>query len=348
MNDNDIEIVEEKRNVVKTSDVLLLEIQKEDPTFQDTQPVCVDFGINIDFLKAINMNDLTQEEVKPFEYIVNPILPTQGLGFIYAATGVGKTLFALNLAYAIAAGGRFLKYVCPKPRRVLYVDGEMAFNQLLHRIKQIVQQQGTLEFDDNFLLITPDKMLPHSVPQIDTTEGQLFYNKFIQKYNIEVIIFDNLSVLSSFDENKANEWRFIQKWLIQLRSIGKSVIVIHHCGKTADTYRGTSKMLDCADFAILLQNVNDDTEDEAKLNIKKFKVVYQKNRAFGGQDAVSYEVQLHNNQWGFQTNEQTLLDKIINCARAGMKQREIAKELLTNQPKVHRLLKSARARGLIE
>src|SRR5262245_49426910 len=97
---------------------------------------------NIEEIRPIDManyNSLPLEEMmkeKPpaIEYVFYPCMPTQGICWVYAATGMGKTMFTLNLAYAIASGGKFLNYSCPKPRKVLYVDGEMAYNQLHARV----------------------------------------------------------------------------------------------------------------------------------------------------------------------------------------------------------------------
>src|ERR1700720_1040571 len=65
---------------------------------------------SIDNFKPIPFDELKVIVPPPIEYVFHPCLPTQGIAFIYAATGLGKTLFALNMAYAIAAGGSFLKY----------------------------------------------------------------------------------------------------------------------------------------------------------------------------------------------------------------------------------------------
>ena len=44
--------------------------------------------------------------------------------------GVGKTFFALNLAHAIATGGEFLGWKADKPRKVLFLDGEIAASDM--------------------------------------------------------------------------------------------------------------------------------------------------------------------------------------------------------------------------
>jgi hypothetical protein len=57
--------------------------------------------------------------------VLDPIIPEKDLVMLYAARGTGKTHVALDIAYAVATGGSFLKWQAPKPRRVLLVDGKM-------------------------------------------------------------------------------------------------------------------------------------------------------------------------------------------------------------------------------
>jgi hypothetical protein len=302
----------------------------------------------IEDFKRLNFMQLEEITPEKIEYVFEPCLPVQGIAFIYAATGVGKTLFALNLAYAIAGGGSFLKYSCPKPRKVLYVDGEMAFTQIHGRLMQIAERQGELDFKENLLLMTPDKVLPNRMPKIDEEEGQYLYKEIMLKDEIEVVIFDNVSVLSSIDENSSHEWKIVQDWILHLRSLGKSVIVIHHAGKNKEEYRGTSKMLDCMDVAISLQTVIDDVLEDDKEYGRKIKVVYKKARVFGGKDALSYEVTFKEGFWNFQSIEKTEMDLVIEKTCLKINQHTIAKELGCSQSKVAKLVMKARKLGILQ
>jgi KaiC/GvpD/RAD55 family RecA-like ATPase len=357
MSDIEDKNIEESKK--QLSEKLKNDIQKEEPNFdftyggrlnEDGSPkkiVPIKPLPDISKILPISNAEIISTVVQPIDYVVYPCLPTQGIGFIYAATGIGKTRFTLNLAYAIAAGGAFLKYKCPKPRKVLYVDGEMAFNELHQRYMAVVKQQGPLHFSENFSFLTPDKIIPFKIPKIDTEEGQQVYLHLIEKYGFEVIIFDSLSRVSSFDENRANEWRPIEEFLLYLKSIGKTIIIVHHAGKEKNGYRGTSIMMDCANFGISLQAVVQDTlEEDRNWDEQKIKIEYQKTRGFSGQEACSYEISLKNESWTYRSVEQTDLDKVIERLNINMTQAAIAKELGFSQPKVSRLIKKARFGGL--
>ena len=52
-------------------------------------------------LKILNLDELLQMEVPELNYILNPILREQGTGMIWAFRGIGKTWFALNIAFTV-------------------------------------------------------------------------------------------------------------------------------------------------------------------------------------------------------------------------------------------------------
>src|ERR1051326_7465415 len=74
---------------------------------------------------AVTAAEFIATQIPQREMILDPIVPSQGLVMVYALRGIGKTFFSLSAAYAIAAAGSFLRFKAARPRRVLYLDGEM-------------------------------------------------------------------------------------------------------------------------------------------------------------------------------------------------------------------------------
>jgi RecA-family ATPase len=90
---------------------------------------------------------------------------------IHAWHGVGKIRVALGIAYAVATGGEFLTWEAPRPRRVLYLDGEMPGSALWDRLKALVEADKR-DFDPtNLLIVTPD-VQDGPMPDLATFEGQ--------------------------------------------------------------------------------------------------------------------------------------------------------------------------------
>src|SRR5258708_39737251 len=71
------------------------------------------------------------------DYILDPVLNSQGLLMLAAPRGVGKTHVALHIGGAVASAGTFLKWKAHKSRRVTYVDGEMPAADLQARLKTL-------------------------------------------------------------------------------------------------------------------------------------------------------------------------------------------------------------------
>lgn len=338
---------DDKKDVFSTDEEIIKEIQKEEPDFNLSNIYPFYKNVEVKEYKSITCEDIEGMTPMPIEFVFYPCLPKNGIAAVYAATGVGKTLFTLNIAYAIAIGGDFLKYSCPKPRKVLYVDGEMPLNQLIARVKLIQKDEIDQVNLKNLVFLNPETVLPHKIPKIDDENGQNTYKKIIEENQYEVIVFDNISVLSAFDENKAHEWEKLQNFFLELRAQGITVIFVHHAGKDKTGYRGSSKMLDCVDVAISLQAVNDDYLEEDKFFGKKFKIIYHKIRHDVSQEILPFEVTLKDGQWGYQSVEKSELDKIVELYRLKMNQRDIAKDLNLSLSKVNRLIKKARQLRLL-
>src|SRR5437867_8213924 len=89
-------------------------------------------------LRDVTLGEFLSMTFAPREYVMEPIIPTKGLAMLFASRGVGKTYISLGIGTAVAAGTAFLNWTAPKPRRVLYIDGEMPANTMQHRLAEIV------------------------------------------------------------------------------------------------------------------------------------------------------------------------------------------------------------------
>ena len=171
---------------------------------------------------------------------------------LYAWRGIGKTFFALEIAYAVASGGSFLGWTAPKPRGVLYVDGEMPGTVLQERIARIVSSSEQEAAPGTFRIITPD-MQEAGMPNLSEQAGQQEIGRHIDE-TTELVIVNNLSCLvrGGGRENDAESWLSVQDWALRLRSRGKSVLFVHHAGK-GGAQRGTSKRENVLDVVLLLR-----------------------------------------------------------------------------------------------
>ena len=90
-------------------------------------------------LRPLTAAEFLARELPPRKNILGAWLPEKGIVMVYSPRGVGKTLFGMTCAYAIAAGAGFLGFDVPEARKVLYLDAEMPAAAMQERLAAIVQ-----------------------------------------------------------------------------------------------------------------------------------------------------------------------------------------------------------------
>lgn len=202
-------------------------------------------------LRAFNIQEFLSTEIPERKMILDPIIPSQRLLLLYSKRGVGKTFLSLAIGYAVASGVSFLRWKSIAQVKVHYVDGEMPANLMQERIDKLVKGFGVdLQDPSYFRLITPD-LQEEGIVDISTEYGQMLLEKAIDQ-DTGLLILDNLSTLApSMQENEADAWAPIQTWILKLRKMGLSVLLVHHAGKSGrqrgtsrreDAFEGSSKM----------------------------------------------------------------------------------------------------------
>jgi putative DNA primase/helicase len=236
-------------------------------------------------LRAVKAGEFLRMDIKPREMLLDPILPAQGLAMIHAKRGVGKTHVALGIAAAVASGKGFLRWKAPKPRRALFVDGELPASVLQPWVAESVLSIDADEAGDNLTLITPD-LQESGIPDLATIEGQAALLSHVEA--ADLVILDNLSALvRAGNENEAESWLPLQAWALDLRRRGKSVIFVHHSGRSGNP-RGTSKREDLLDTVIALRHPPSYRADEGL----RAELHFEKTRHFHGKGAEPFEIEL--------------------------------------------------------
>lgn len=315
----------------------------EDLTQEDKAPIG-NIGLRGEDL-MVNHLDLIKEPIVPLEYVLHPILTTGGYVLLHAEAGVGKTHFCLNLAYAIAQGGRFLKYAARAPRKVLYVDAELGKNDIRRRMESIQEKQGELVFDNLHYLFF-DQFPNGNMPQIDTEAGRRFYTACLVNGNYAGIFLDNLVNLTTADLNKPSEWYAIQQWILQLRKLGIFFFLLHHAGSDVTKQLGTTARITIANTVISLQRPDREIKD-------KVKVEYQKARDMKNDEAREFIVTNHmDGSFSYQDIETNFEDMVLTYWRRGLKEMAINKALcedgIKSYPKkVYRAMEKLKQQGKV-
>jgi DNA-binding CsgD family transcriptional regulator len=295
---------------------------------------------------AVTLSNFLRRELPKQEAILSPWLLKQSLNMIYAWRGVGKTHVALGIAYAVAAGGRFLSWQAEIPHGVLYIDGEMPAAAMQQRLSQIVLTSEKEATPDLFRIITPD-LQDNFMPDLATIEGQEAIDEHITD-DTQLIVIDNLSSLvrRGGRENDAESWLGVAEWAMAKRAQGKSLLFLHHAGKSG-AQRGTSKREDILDTVICLRRPSDyDPAQEGA----RFEVIFEKNRHKA--DVEPFEAALTTDPsgrqvWLIRSIEQYRDEQILELYELGLSMPDIADELGINKSTVSRALHRMEKEGRV-
>jgi len=204
------------------------------------------------------------------DFIVDDIIDRKSILLISAKSGVGKSLFALNLGYAVAQKGSLIcDWKVTRQAKVLYVGDDELDNKTLrkhlekfdklYRCKenqckenQCKENRKNFEYKQvrGFNLLTEEHRA-----EIHDYLNESLLNIEPKGNPVEILILDSLNKLCPGAETEA-KWPNFYQWLRELQDDfnNLSVILIHHAPKSKDSrYSGTSKIENDVDVHIHLR-----------------------------------------------------------------------------------------------
>jgi AAA domain len=290
-------------------------------------------------LKAPTLRQLLEAAFSDRQHLLFPWLREQESCMVYAATGVGKSMFALSAALAIAGGGEFLGWKSDERAnggqwRVLYIDGEMHVGDIQERVRMLMRAVPSVNHEKagvNLRFIARQHQEPDAAfPLITEPAGMKFVREIVAEDAIDLVILDNFSTLGEVeDENAASSFNAIQQFLLQLKVQGVATMLVHHAGKSGD-FRGSSKLAATFEAIIKLERLGSSVEHGAAA----FRVCWDKVRA-GGPKRKVREVAARliedpsgpaASKWDYETAEIERLDELKERLADGefQNQKEIA------------------------
>lgn len=274
------------------------------------------------------------------EYIIDPLIRPGEIGLISAGRGIGKTWFALSIAMATTMQFPLVKWKKGKATGCLYIDGEMPGDYLQTRVRDLLTGGYTKEAE--FIILSVDNMRSRGLPAPRLTNRgwrNAILNYLKSHEEIGLLIIDNLASLTpGLDENIKRDWDDINQWLLDLRAMGKAIIMIHHTGK-AGFQRGTSSREDILDFSIILKRPEGYSQDKGA----KFTVEFTKGRSIYGEGAKPFTLELrktdHGLRWIEAEEKESKKETILSMVKAGIKQKQIAEALGISASYVSQIVK---------
>ena len=218
--------------------------------------------------QPLSMKQLIDKPLPERDFLLAPIILERSTTLIYAQTNIGKTWFALCMAYIISVKGcMFDFWKANRARKILYIDSEMDEFSLRNRVKIIAK----MKFDDrrygngysnkNFFCLSKKRS------KIDNESFEKKVTQFVKEKKISLIVLDNLTAFTQHNDS-AKSWEDIHAWLDDLKQMNCAVIIIHHTNKSGQQ-RGTSATTNAVDNVIRLSNP--DNKNENSKNSSEFK-----------------------------------------------------------------------------
>ena len=177
------------------------------------------------------------EGIKPPEWLIRDLIPTQSYAIMYGARGTFKSFLALDLALCVATGG-----VWPRPPQqlwksvpvrgpVLYIAGE-GRAQLKKRVRawEIMFNGG--ERVNNFILADP---VPNA--GLDDEIGAFIDGALeVSEYGYELIVLDTVGrALQGLNENSQQDASRFTRMVDYFRSeLGAATLALTHAGKSEE------------------------------------------------------------------------------------------------------------------
>ncbi len=192
----------------------------------------------------------------PNSWLVDRLIPKDGITCISGQPKVGKSMLSLYLAVCIATGINFLGHFETEKAGVLYISKDEPMNLTQSRLKKmVVDSNGELPItfiSDTKLFFDSDRYISQLLTIIDSNQ-------------IKVIIIDSFRRIFRGNENESQTINEVQNRLKKIQEKGVTIIFIHHHGKGGffkrtggDKLRGSSDILAMLDSLLLIEQVGDE------------------------------------------------------------------------------------------
>ena len=256
------------------------------------------------------------------KFILDPIIREKTVTQISGDYGSGKTHVGLKLALDISQGLSF--HVDQSQRKglvgydwyrhndkikpTLYVEGELPAVDVRDRVNTLVQPfiESETKFDinlNNMYFLTLDDLEMNGFKYgfeplaITNAEDKAKLNRKLIDNMLDkikdktgqypVLFLDNVTALTSIDENKSTDWSGFMMWLMLLKTKGVIIVFFHHTGKTNGTASGSNLSQRLVDTHIILKKLPEKAKFENHDGVQ-CSVHYDKFRNFGGRRTLPF------------------------------------------------------------
>jgi uracil-DNA glycosylase family 4 len=240
---------------------------------EDFNKICELIGTvrTIAGIRCMALGELVSSKIYQPEWVIQGLLPKQGMIQIAGHPGVGKTTLALQLAAQVAVGKPFLgEWEVPKPRRVLYLQADNPPGMIHDLVADLLKREPAAAWE----VYMVNELEPI---HIDHDSGFEKVAELCRVYKPDLLIFDTVRDFHTADERDPNAAAAVVMQMDKLRHrYGVSVIFLNHLSKNLgfrraaiEAHMGTMRWVQKADSALLLTGLDDADDDLVRLEFAK-------------------------------------------------------------------------------
>ena len=294
------------------------------------------------------MSDVINADYQEVGWVVDRLIPDQGITIMSSIPGAYKTWLLLHIAQTVASGEKLFQLFPTKQQNVLMIDEENILPLIQDRAMRLgIPEDSTIQF----LSLTGFKVTPDAMKELAA---------ICKRQSIGLVTIDSLVRVHGADENDASKMAQVFNNLRILSAPGITVLITHHNAKGSTegksngySMRGSSDILAAIDSHI----------DVKKLGPGQLELKQTKSRLAPELGLLELEVITDDSTFEFKLTRleetkgdkyQALLDAVfeIVAAEPDINQKGILKILRdsgsrTSPPLLRKTLRSLEALGVI-
>lgn len=220
----------------------------------------------------LRLSSWLKRDLPPRDFLSGDVLSTTSRLLLIGPTGIGKTLFSLAWAAAIAGGADFLGWRGRRLARVMYLDGEMSADLLKERLQIVAPLYGeSIElWPYNRDVLRANEMAP-----LDSDLGRAWLWREIDVVKPDVIFFDNIMSLLAGAMGDEEAWGQVKDLTLQISARRIAQVWMHHTGHDASKGFGTKTREWQMESVVMLSKL-DGAEEET--SAAQFRLEFTKAR----------------------------------------------------------------------
>jgi len=196
-------------------------------------------------IKFFDLPSLMAQKFDPLKWMVEGIIP-EGCVVLAGRPKIGKSWFALQLALAVASGGKALQQILVEERSVLYMALEDTERRLQSRAKHLL---GDKPIPEELRFVT-------DWPAIDEGGAEALEEFLEYRPQHRLVIIDTFRKIKS--RKHGGEYETLKKLSEIAHHFGICMLIIHHTRKADaedafDTVSGSTETTSVADAMLVLK-----------------------------------------------------------------------------------------------